>query len=99
MFIICACLPSLRAVLSRLAPKVFGWSTLDKSYEREGRYVAEDGVKHSVGPGSTYQLSNMGSLRKSNHTILPAERAESVDPLMHQQSPHGWKETYQIVRV
>lgn len=86
MMIICACLPALRAVLSRLAPKVFGWSTVDKSYERNGHYVAEDGIKGSSGALSSHQLSNMGSMRKSHLTVLPEESTQSVDHLVGRQS-------------
>jgi hypothetical protein len=91
MFIICACLPALRAVLSRLAPKVFGWSTLDNSYEREADYTVEDGVKSQAGSGSSHQLSSMGSMRKSNLTVLPEEGVESIDERVDKQGIRDWR--------
>lgn len=80
MFIICACMPALRAIISHYAPSIFGWSTVDHSYPRSGGYVD---VGNSKDPSSSHQLSSLE--RSGNKVVYPEERTASDEDLVPAQ--------------
>ncbi|KAF4473095.1 hypothetical protein FALBO_21 [Fusarium albosuccineum] len=86
MFIICACLPALRSVLSKIAPSLFG-TTAKGSYPSGGYYRYGGSNEDSKGHSSSHQMSSLdtsGKIAKSvDVDVRQEQRTASDDDLVY----------------
>ncbi|KAJ3535360.1 hypothetical protein NM208_g7165 [Fusarium decemcellulare] len=86
MFIICACLPALRSVLSKIAPSLFG-TTAKGSYPSGGYYRYGGSNEDSKGHSSSHQMSSLdtsGKIAKSvDVDVAQEQRTASDDDLVY----------------
>ncbi|KAF5013254.1 hypothetical protein FDECE_729 [Fusarium decemcellulare] len=86
MFIICACLPALRSVLSKIAPSLFG-TTAKGSYPSGGYYRYGGSNEDSKGHSSSHQMSSLdtsGKIAKSvDVDVTQEQRTASDDDLVY----------------
>ncbi|KAK7427394.1 hypothetical protein QQZ08_006163 [Neonectria magnoliae] len=82
MFIICACMPALRSILSKIAPNVFG-SSVKRSYPSTGGYYRHDGSNaDSNRQPFSHQLSNLensGKIMRSVDVDVSREQRSASD--------------------
>ncbi|KAH7139806.1 hypothetical protein B0J13DRAFT_478123 [Dactylonectria estremocensis] len=64
MFIICACMPAIRSVLSRLAPDFFGTNPKMSYPSTDGYYRHQGSKEGSRQQQDSHQMSNLGEPRK-----------------------------------
>ncbi|KAH6892391.1 hypothetical protein B0T10DRAFT_559979 [Thelonectria olida] len=91
MFIICACMPAIRSVLSKVAPAFFG-SYAKRSYPSSGGYYRHDGSKeesskHTLSSHKLSNLKNSGKIVKSiNVDVVSDHRSASDEELVYPES-------------